>query len=290
MPTIPTNGIETYYERRGDGPPVVFVHASVLDHAMWDRQVAALSDDYTAVVYDVRGHGRTGGSDASAYDVALYAEDLHALVEALGLDRPVLCGHSLGGMIAATYAASHPDGIAGLILADVMLTDTFEPGVRSLGEWFLRRVVLNALIPPVRLVGYERVERVNVWLTERLFGGGAGDYGNVERLRETGPGMTTDEFVKVIRSMMRFPDAPLDLSAVAVPALVMYGENELPFVVRYAAELAARLPDADVAAVPGGGHASNLDNPDYYTAAVRSLLERAYADDVSDPETGDAAA
>ena len=275
MPTIRTNGVETYYERRGEGRPVVFVHAAILDHSMWDWQVETLCGDYETVVYDLRGHGRTGGSAVPAYSVELYAEDLRALIEALELDRPVLCGHSLGGMVVQTYAAQYPDGTAGLVLADVMLTDTFEPGVRCLGEWVLRRVVLPALVPPVRLFGYERVERVNVWLTDRLFGGVAGDYGNVERVRETGPRMTTDEFVKVIRSMERF-GGPLDLSAVTVPALVVYGENELPFVVRHAAELAARLPDATVDRVPDGGHASNLDDPEYYTAAVRSLLKRAY--------------
>ncbi len=286
MPTVRTNGIETYYERRGEGPPVVFVHAAVLDHSMWDRQVEALSDDYEVVVYDLRGHGRTGGSAVAEYSADLYAADLRALVEALGLDRPVICGHSLGGTIAQTYAANRPGEIAGLLLADVMLTDTFEPGVRSLGEWFLRRVVLPALIPPVRLVGYERVERVNAWLTDRVFGGVAGDYSNVERLREAGPRMATDEFVKVLRSMVE-PHGPFDLSAVAVPALVLYGENELPYVVRYAAELAARLPDARVDAVPGGGHASNLDDPDYYAAAVRSLLERAYPRERAGGETGE---
>ena len=291
MPTVRTNGIETYYERRGEGPSAVFVHAAILDHSMWDRQVAALSDDYETVVYDLRGHGRTGGSDAPAYSVDRYVADLHALVEALELDRPALCGHSLGGMIAQAYAARYPDEIAGLVLADVMLTDTFEPGVRHLGEWVLRRVVLPALVPPVGLFGYDRVERANVWLTDRLFGGVAGDYGNVERVREAGTRMTTDEFVKAIRAMERFR-GPLDLSPVVVPALVLYGENELPFVVRHAAELAARLPDATVDRVPGGGHASNLDDPEYYAAAVRSLLERAYPDGGVEarPESGDAAA
>lgn len=75
---------------------------------------------------------------------------------------------------------------------------------------------------------------------------------------------------------------------------MLYGENELPFAVRHVAELAARLPDAAVDRVPGAGHASNLDDPEYYTAAVRSLLERAYPDGGdgpgSGPESGGAAA
>ena len=61
--TVRTNGVETYYERRGDGPPVVFVHGMFMDTAMWEAQAEALSDDFTTVTYDVRGHGHTGGSD-----------------------------------------------------------------------------------------------------------------------------------------------------------------------------------------------------------------------------------
>ncbi|RBI64255.1 alpha/beta hydrolase [halophilic archaeon] len=267
MPTVQTNDVETYYERRGDGPPLVFVHASVVDRTMWKQQVDALSDDYATIVYDVRGHGRTGGSTESEYTMDLLAEDLHALVTALDLDRPVLCGLSMGGGIAQTYAATHPGRIAGLILAD-----TFTPRILTRGEWCLRRLVMNGLVPPVRLVGYERVEKANVWLTERLFGGSSGDYEKIERLRETGPKMATDEFAKVIRSMTRFHELSIDLSAITVPTLVLYGENELPFVKRHAAELAAHLSDVAVDEVPDAGHASNLDNPDYFTAAVRTFL------------------
>ncbi|MFB6129364.1 MAG: alpha/beta fold hydrolase [Salinigranum sp.] len=269
MTTVRTNGVETYYERHGEGPPVVFVHASILDHSMWDRQVAALSDDYTTVAYDVRGHGRTGGSAEPRYGTDLYAEDLRALLAALDLERPALCGLSLGGTIAMRYAATYPDRVAGLVIAD-----TFGPEIVTCGEWFLRRIALNALIPPVRLVGYERVEKANVWLTERLFSGAGGDYEQIERLRERGPGMATDEFVKVIRSMTRLHEESIDLSAIAAPTLVLYGENDLPFVERHAATFAARLPDVEVGEVPGAGHASNLDDPECFTEAVREFLER----------------
>lgn len=285
MPTVRTNGVETYYERRGEGPPVVFVHAAIVDHAMWDEQVDALSDGYATVAYDVRGHGLTGGSDEPAYTVNLFAEDLHALVTALDVDRPVLCGLSLGGMIALTYAANYPDRVAGLILAD-----TFAPPILTRGEWFLRRVAMNAVIPPVRLIGYERVERANVWLTERLHGGAAGDYRKIERLRETGPRMATDEFVKVIRAITRFHESSLDLAGITAPTLVLYGENDLPSIKRHAAELAARLPTVEVERIPGAGHASNLDDPEYFTAAVRGFLDGIHSDGTgtTDGESGSA--
>jgi pimeloyl-ACP methyl ester carboxylesterase len=251
---------------------VVFVHASVMDHSMWDEQVAALADDYGTVVYDLRGHGRTGGSVLPRYTMDTFADDLDALLAALDVDRPVLCGLSMGGLVALTYAARHPDRVAGLVLAEA-----FAPEILSRGEWLLRRVLLNALIPPVRLLGYERVERAEVWLAERLFGGVGGDYERVERLRATGPRMATDEFVKTMRAMSRFHDVTLDLSAVRTPTLVLYGEHGLPFVPRHAAALAARLPDVEVDEVPGAGHAANLDAPAYVTDAVRRFLDEVYA-------------
>ncbi|RYJ13550.1 alpha/beta fold hydrolase [Halogeometricum borinquense] len=273
MPTVRTNNIETYYERRGAGPPVVFVHAALLDHSMWDEQVAALSDDYTTVTYDVRGHGKTDGSDDAVYTMDRYAADLHDLFEALDLEQPVVCGLSLGGMIAQTYAAAHPGRIRGLVLAD-----TFSPPIRTRGEWFLRRVVLNALIPPVRLLGIERVEKANVWLTDRFFGGAGGDYESVERLRESGPKMDTKEVTKVIRSITRFHETTVELGAITVPTLVLYGENELPYVKQHAAAFGATFPVAELDEIPDAGHASNLDNPAYFSAALRTFFTRTLND------------
>ncbi|WP_435194220.1 alpha/beta fold hydrolase [Natronomonas sp. EA1] len=271
MQTVRTNGITTHYERRGEGRPVVFIHGSIVDRSMWAAQLDALADDYTVVSYDLRGHGHTGGSAVDRYTIELFADDLAALVDALGLDRPVLCGLSMGGLIAQLYAARHPDRVSGLVLAD-----TFTPPILSRGEWLLRRVVLPFFTYPVRLVGYERVEKVNVWVTERLVAGAGGDYETIEALREDAPVMSTSEFTKVMRAMARFHEESVDRSQLTMPVLVLYGENELPFVKRHAAALAAALPDVEVEEVPGGGHASNLDNPAFFTDALREFLARVY--------------
>ncbi|UIO99412.1 alpha/beta hydrolase [Halobaculum sp. CBA1158] len=272
MPTVVTDDIETYYERRGDGPPVVFVHGAIVDHAQWKPQFDALAEGYTVVAYDVRGHGRTGGSDRGTYTVDLFADDLAALIDALDLDRPVVCGLSMGGCIAMTFAARYPDRLSGLVLAD-----TFGPVPLTLGER-VQRAALRLTILPARLVGYERVERAMVWLQRRVSGEGvAGDYERIEAIRDRGPTMSTAEFAKVIRALSSFGRTRVDLRAIAVPTLTMYGEHDAGFVRRQTRGLAALIPDADCRVVLGAGHAASLDEPEVVTAAIRGLLARVAA-------------
>ncbi|MFC7069649.1 alpha/beta fold hydrolase [Halobaculum lipolyticum] len=279
MPTVETNGVETYYERRGDGPPVVFVHGAAVDRTQWAPQIEALADEYTVVAYDVRGHGRTGGSDRGSYSIDLFAADLSALVEALDLDRPVVCGLSMGGCIAMTYAARHPDRLSGLVLAD-----TFGPVPLTVGER-LYRAALPLTIPPARLVGYERVERMMVWLQERVSGdGAAGDYDRIAAIRRRGPPMATDEFAKAIRAVSSFAGTRVDFGAIQVPTLLLYGEQEVGFVRRQMHELAALVPHAHLLVVPHAGHASNLDNEAFVDGAIRGHLRRVWPE--HDPAHG----
>ena len=71
MSTVQTNGIRTYYEEYGEGPPIVFLHGATSDHRLWAEQATPLADDYRIITYDMRGHGRTGGSECASYTMEL---------------------------------------------------------------------------------------------------------------------------------------------------------------------------------------------------------------------------
>jgi pimeloyl-ACP methyl ester carboxylesterase len=283
MATVRTNDIETFYVRRGDGPPVVFLHGAMVDHRQWAPQVDALADAYTTVAYDLRGHGRTGGSARGSYSMGLFADDLGALLDALALERPVLCGLSTGGCVAQVYAARHPDRVAGLVLADTFTAARLDWRDR------LQFALMRAVVPAVGVVGYERVERAVVRIQEAVQSGAAGDYGNVERLHSEGPRMDATEVRKVLGALVAFPRATLDLTTIAAPTLVLYGENDAGFIRRHCRALGAAIPDAAVRVVPDAGHVSNLDAPEFVTATLREFLDSrvdpdAEAASVADPE------
>lgn len=160
-----------------------------------------------------------------------------------------------------------PDRIAGLVLAD-----TFTSAILDWRER-LQFLVLKATVPPVRLVGYERVEKAMVWLQERIQGEGvSGDYEKIEQLRAAAPKMATEEFVKVIQALANFHETELDLAAITVPTLVLYGERDAGFIRRQAAKLESEIPTASIREVPDAGHASNLDNAECFTTALREFL------------------
>ncbi|WP_458208114.1 alpha/beta fold hydrolase [Haladaptatus sp. NG-SE-30] len=270
MPTIQTNGIETYYERRGEGPPIVFVHAAMLDHTMWGPQIERFTDKYETIVYDLRGHGRTGGSEVPSYSADLWVKDLHALIEGLGLERPVVCGHSLGGMVVQVYATKYPEGLSGVVLADTFVPERLHWSER------LNAFVLWSTILPVRLLGLARIQRAMVRVTT-LFDdeAEAGDYATVERIQAEMPPIPADEFAKIVRTILAFyQKGEGDYPSIRVPTLVMYGENTMGLGRRHCEKLAREIPGASLRVVPGGGHASNLDDPEFYSDAMAELLKR----------------
>jgi pimeloyl-ACP methyl ester carboxylesterase len=236
----------------------------------WRPQLEALRDRYEVIAYDVRGHGRTGGSDVDAYDVDLFAKDLHELLDALDVANPVVVGHSMGGAIAQVYAVTYPDRVAGVVLLDTFsTTDIGRQG--------------RAMFATLRLVGwldrFVRYKTLNRWqlrVYERLSPGAAGGGGDhIQALMDADPTISHREVRKLARAVAAFPGSAFDPGDVTVPALVCYGEH-VPGAMRdMATGLAEDLDPTTttVTVVPDGGHAAHLDNPSVVVDAIRTFLD-----------------
>jgi len=100
-----------------EAPAVIFVHGFPFNRSMWREQLKALENEWHVIAYDIRGHGESDGGE-KPFSIKLFAEDLIALMDTLGVARAVLCGLSMGGYIALNAVLSHPERFKALVLCD----------------------------------------------------------------------------------------------------------------------------------------------------------------------------
>ncbi|MFC4110288.1 alpha/beta fold hydrolase [Micromonospora zhanjiangensis] len=110
------NGINLYYETHGAGRPMILLHGGLMSGESFGPILPSLTDHHQVVLVDLQGHGRTADIDRPL-DVALMADDIAALIDHLGLDRPDVVGFSLGGGVALQVAARHPGKVRRLVMA-----------------------------------------------------------------------------------------------------------------------------------------------------------------------------
>jgi pimeloyl-ACP methyl ester carboxylesterase len=118
MGTISRNGVDLASVERGAGEPaMLFLHGMACVKEHMDALVDAFSVSHRCVAFDLRGHG-SSSVPHDAYSTADFMSDIAAVIDELGLDRPVLVGHSFGGSVSLAFAAAHPDQVRALVMLD----------------------------------------------------------------------------------------------------------------------------------------------------------------------------
>ena len=115
MTTARINGIDLYYEVHGEGLPLILSHGIGSNHLHWWQQVPALARQFRVVMFDHRGFGFS--KDTNKLGPKSFVDDLDALLDHLDIDKPILCGQSMGGVTVGGFAARHPERVRALILS-----------------------------------------------------------------------------------------------------------------------------------------------------------------------------
>lgn len=261
---LSANGALLYYEVEGDGPPLVLLHGWSLDLRMFDAQMPALSREYRVIRMDRRGFGRS--SDAE--DLSWNAADLGSLLDHLAISRAHVLGMSQGGRVALDFAVAFSDRVDRLILHGSMPPSGF--GVRWSGP---DRFPVDEYRARAREQGLESFRRA--WTAHPLMRLPPGAHEPAaRRLVET---MLADYRGGLLLQPVD-PSGPLtrasfaDLGRIPAPALVLTGDQEIPYLQITADALAYALPNARRLVLPGGGHLINLSEPERYSEAVLEFL------------------
>lgn len=273
MTLVELNGIEMYYESYGEGLPVVFLHGGYGDGRLWAELARPLADSYRLIVPDLRGHGRTGGSDRDSYSIELFANDVRELTTALSVDSPVVCGRSMGGFIALLFADRHADACSGLITLGGEVPETLTVAERIERYRPLLVRLLSRVMDRERI--QELLHQIDIW---RYGERGKADMDAVERIHERHGGEVPEseesERRKVEDAVWSYIDLAVDYESIRVPSLHLYGEYEILRLHRHARYMAEQIPRGETREIPNAGHVSHVDNPEFVVEAIRDFLDR----------------
>jgi 3-oxoadipate enol-lactonase len=235
--------------------PIVFLHGVGSDKSVWAPQLAHFGKSRRAVAFDYPGYGESGPApEGTTRDD--YAAAICAGMDALGIDKALICGLSLGGVIAIAMHALAPGRCASLILADTFAVHPDGPSIyeRSLAASTDLRALAEARVDFLLAPGALDDVRSEV----------------IETLAKIAPAA-----YRVGAEAVWLADQRERAAAIDVPALVIVGEADRPTPPELSRQLAAIIPGAKLETIPGAGHISNLERPAEFNRVVEEFIANA---------------
>jgi 3-oxoadipate enol-lactonase len=247
---VPAGDVELAVDVRGDGLPVLFVHGFPFDRTVWRHQLATLSR-VRRIAPDLRGVGGSGApAGAEGYSLARHADDLVAVLDAVGVRETVMCGLSMGGYIIFEVLRRHPGRVKALILADTRSeadsadTKRGRDALAAVAEREGPDALLERLLP--RLLGpATQATQPEV----------------MEQVREMARRWSVPALVGAQRAMRDRPDSTETLRRVRLPTLVLVGSDDAIAPPAAARAMARLIPGAQCHVVPAAGHLAPLEQP-----------------------------
>src|SRR6266542_257799 len=249
---------ELAVEVRGDGLPVLLVHGFPFDRTMWRHQLAALSR-WRRIAPDLRGVGAsTAPAAGDGYSISLYADDLVAVLDALGIRASAVCGLSMGGYVVFDLLRRYPDRVSAVLLVDTK-PDADSPEAKrardelaTVAEREGPDAVIERLLP--RLLARQTQPEVAAQVRDMA-------------RRWSAPGL-----VGALRALRDRPDSTETLRGVKVPTLVLVGSEDQIAPPGVGRVMAALVPGAQFHVVPAAGHLPPLEQPLATTRLLADFL------------------
>ncbi|MGQ9907727.1 MAG: 2-succinyl-6-hydroxy-2,4-cyclohexadiene-1-carboxylate synthase [Candidatus Flexifilum sp.] len=262
------DGLRYHYREQGSGPAIVLLHGFTGSSASWEAVSERLADaGWRVIAPDLPGHGETAGSwDAQRYRIERTAADLIALTGGLGVAQFALLGYSMGGRLALYTALTYPEHVRALIL------ESASPGLADPAEREARRHADERLADRIEREGIDAF--VQYWDDLPLFSGlrrlpeAQRARLRAERLRRDPRGLAAS-----LRGMGTGAQPSLweRLGELAMPVLLIAGAEDGKYAA-IARRMAAAIPGAAIAIVPGSGHVVHEEQREPFNAAITTFL------------------
>lgn len=250
------------YEAAGDPArtPLVFLHGIGGAARAWRGQVTAFSDRYHAIAWDMPGYG--GSAPLTTVSIATLAEALQDFLREIGAKKPVLVGHSIGGMIVQQWLTKYPREATAVILAQ-----TSPAFGKTEGDW--QKQFIEARLGP--LDRGETMKSLAPTLVKELVGDDP-DAGGMALARDCMASVPEASYRAMMLALLGF-DQRKALANIVVPTLVLSGSKDKNAPAPMMAKMATYIPSSTYVELAGTGHLVNLERPEAFDAALGQFLK-----------------
>ncbi len=260
------NGARLYYELAGSGTPFVMIHAGIADSRMWDGEFEHFSKTHLALRFDMRGYGKSLPVQGE-FNIQ---DDLEELLAKLDIASPmILMGCSMGGGLSIDFALSHPERVAKMILVGSAPAG-LELEAEGPDELFAQSEAAFKAGDVDRVVELD----MQIW-----FDGIGRTAKDVDALARRKAGamakLVTEHELRGIGTHVRKTGtkaAAERLRELTMPALIVVGANDLPYLRLAADHMIDIMPSASKLLIPDAGHLPNLEHPTLFQTGIRDFL------------------
>jgi len=257
------NGFKMAYESQGQGIPLLFIHGFPLNFRMWEPQMQSLSSKAWMLAPDLRGHGDSEPV-VGPYSIDMLVDDCVALLDTLGIVQPaVICGLSMGGYITLAMYRRYPERIRGLILAatragadspegkvnrDLAIAQAEKDGTAAIAASMLPKM----LSPKTYESNPDKVKRVERFMTS----------------------ISVPGIIGALEGMKNRPDSTPLLGEIAVPTLIIHGEDDQLIPFQEAQDMHSAIANSTMILMSSAGHLPNMEQPEWFNQAVMEFIEK----------------
>lgn len=277
MPKVKVNDININYDQQGSGEPIVLIPYLAADHACYAFQVAEFAKHFTCISVDPRGAGESDKPDG-AYTTELFADDVAAFMDAIGVDRAHIFGLSLAGGVGLWLAAKHPEKVKSLSLH----------GAWTKTDLFLKTVVESwrNLAKALGSVHEMAIQGIFPWcLTPDLYAARPDYIQSLAAFVRSRPEQPLDAFMRQSQAVLDH-DVEAQLGKIRCPTQVTLGEHDMITSKRFSDRIAAAISGTEVTVFEGCSHAPLYEKVEEFNRVTLDFLRRHSGEKISVRSTG----
>lgn len=258
---IKVNGLKVCYDDFGNGKiPIIFIHGFPFDKSSWKPQVDFLKNTNRVIAYDIRGFGKST-ADNETTSMSLFADDLIKFMDALQINKAIVCGLSMGGYILMNASIRYPNRFKAIILSDTQcIADS--PKAKEKRYKSIEQIEANG----INSFASDNVE--NIFSKESF----DNKPGLVEKMKNVILSTSPQTIVGTLKALTKRHEMCPWLGKITVPSLILCGREDTvtPFI--QSEFLFNKIPNSILLGIEKAGHLSNLEQPEEFNGHLKNFI------------------